>query len=141
MKYREITEKIIAASFAVSNELGHGYLESVYEKALIIALREQGLQVQAQFPLTVTFHGQNVGEFIADVFVEKQVIVELKSVARLLPEHQAQLINYLKATGIPVGLLVNFGTPRVTIKRVYWDAENGSQTHDIAIAREDSGIS
>ena len=123
MKYREITEQIIGACFDVSKELGHGFMESVYEKALLIALMERGLSVVAQHPLPVIFHGQNVGHFYADLVVEDFVIVELKVVTHLLPEHQAQLIHYLKSSDLPVGLLINFGKPHIDIKRVYWDKE------------------
>lgn len=111
MLHAELTRVIIEASFEVAKELGTGFLESVYEKALAIALREKGLAVETQVPLAVMFRGQVVGEFYADLLVEKQVIVELKAVKALAPEHQAQAINYLKATGIEVGLLINFGTP------------------------------
>jgi len=119
MLYEELTGKILEACFEVSNELGAGFLESVYEKALAIALRQKGLIVETQVPLTVRFRGENVGEFFADIIVEGKVMVELKAVKGLAAEHQAQLINYLKATGVEVGLLVNFGRPKVEYKRLY----------------------
>jgi len=119
MLYEELTGKILEACFEVSNELGAGFLESVYEKALAIALRQKGLIVETQVPLTVRFRGENVGEFFADIIVEGKVMVELKAVKELAAEHQAQLINYLKATGVEVGLLVNFGRPKVEYKRLY----------------------
>lgn len=102
----------------MSNELGAGFLESVYHKALIIALEQKGLKVESQVPLTVTFRGHNVGNFFADLLVENKVIVELKAVAALAPEHSAQVINYLKGTGYEVGLLVNFGRPKVEYKNL-----------------------
>jgi GxxExxY protein len=116
--HEELTHQILAACFEVMKELGAGFLESVYEKALLIALAERGLKAQSQFPLTVSFHGKKVGEFYADVLVEDKVIVELKAVKAIAPEHQAQVINYLKATGIEVGLLVNFGNPKLEYRRL-----------------------
>ncbi|MGB7624136.1 MAG: GxxExxY protein [Terriglobia bacterium] len=115
----ETTGQILASSFEVINELGAGFLEGVYEKALAIALREKGLRVQAQFPLRVIFRGQCVGEYFADLLVEDKVIVELKAVKVLAPEHLAQVINYLKATSIGVGLLINFGHPKLEYRRLY----------------------
>lgn len=115
---KELTEKIIAACIEVSNELGSGFLESVYEKALLIALAEKGLTAQAQAPLRVVFRNRVVGEFYADILVEGRVIVELKASKALTGEHEAQLLNYLKATGMKVGLLVNFGKPRLEWKRL-----------------------
>lgn len=123
--HEELTGEILAACFEVGKELGHGFLEAVYERALAIALRQRGLSVATQVPLVVTFRGQVVGEYVADVVVESQVLMELKAVKALLPEHQAQVINYLKATGLSVGLLVNFGTPRVEYKRCYWTEQDG----------------
>ncbi len=119
MLYEELTEAILKACFEVSDELGAGFLESVYEKALLIALRDLGLRATAQVPVSVQFRGQPAGDFIADILAEDKVIVELKAVKRLLPEHQAQVINYLTATGVEVGLLVNFGTPRIEYHRLY----------------------
>ena len=119
MLYEELTGKILEACFEVNNEVGAGFLESVYEKALAIALRQKGLIVETQVPLTVRFRSENVGEFFADIIVEGKVMVELKAVKGLGAEHQAQLINYLKATGVEVGLLVNFGRPEVEYKRLY----------------------
>ena len=97
------------------------YLEGVYEKALVIAMREKGLHVCVQAPLRVTFRGQPVGEFFADLLVEDRVLVELKAVEALARVHQAQVINYLKATGLSVGLLVNFGTPKMQFKRLFFN--------------------
>ncbi len=117
--HKEITERIIEACYEVANELGAGFLESVYEKALLVALSEKGIDAASQVPMAVSFRGQNVGEFFADIIVESKVVVEVKAVKRLIPEHSAQVINYLKATGMEVGLLVNFGGPKVEIKRLH----------------------
>ena len=119
MVLEELTGKILEACFEVANELGHGFLESVYVKALILALRQKGLSVESEVPLQVTFRGHAVGDFYADIIVERRVLVELKAVKGLTSEHQAQVINYLKATGIEVGLLVNFGPPKIEFKRLH----------------------
>jgi len=119
MVLEELTGKILEACFEVANELGHGFLESVYLKALMVALSQKELSVESEVPLQVLFRGQVVGDFYADLLVERCVLVELKAVKALVPEHQAQVINYLKATGIEVGLLVNFGTPKIEFKRLH----------------------
>ena len=118
MLHEELTAKALEASFEVAKELGAGFIESVYEKALLIALHEKGLNAKEQFPLAVKFRGYTVGEFYVDILLEDKVIIELKAVRALAPEHQAQVINYLKATGIDVGLLINFGNPRLEYKRL-----------------------
>jgi len=123
MKTDEITEKIIGCAYTVSNELGMGFLEKVYENALCIELANQGLQVEQQQSIVVKYHDQVVGEYFADLIIEGSVIIELKAVRTLDPIHQAQLLNYLKATGIHTGLLLNFGIPRVGIKRMVFGAE------------------
>lgn len=117
MKHRDLTSEIIAACYEVSRELGPGFLESVYQRALVIALSDRGLAVCREVPISVYFRGQAVGEFQADILVEGCVIVELKACERLAPEHQAQLINYLNASELEVGLLVNFGTASPEIRR------------------------
>lgn len=117
--YADITEKILEAAFEVSKELGAGFLESVYKNAMLIALRTKGLSAEIEKPISVTFRGQSVGQFYADLFVDGKVIVELKAVSALAPEHSAQTINYLKATGIEVGLLINFGHPKIEYKRLH----------------------
>jgi len=116
--WENITRSIIGCAFSVSNELGSGFLESVYEKAMLVALNGQSIAVQAQAPINVYFRQEVVGVFFADLLVEGRVIVELKAVKALSPEHQAQVINYLQATGIEVGLLLNFGRPRLEYKRL-----------------------
>ena len=117
MIHEELTEKILKACFDVSNELGCGFLESVYEKALLIALREAGMNAESQRPLCVKFRGQTVGEFYPDIIVENTIFLELKAVKALAPEHLAQTMNYLKASGIEVGFLVNFGNPKLEYRR------------------------
>ena len=98
------------------SELGHGFLESVYENAMAIALQEDGLSLRQQAPLLVRYHGRNIGEFRVDLLVEDYLLVELKPVSQLSPLHEVQLVNYLKASGFPLGLLLNFG-PRPQVKR------------------------
>ena len=117
---RELTERVIGVFYSVYNELGRGFLESVYENAVALALREGGLAAIQQVPLVVKFRGQDVGEFRADIVVEKRIVLEIKAVERLALAHEAQLINYLKASKIRVGLLLNFG-PRAEFKRRIFD--------------------
>lgn len=114
----DLSYQIRAGIFTVSNALGAGFLEKVYEKALLVELTEMGLSVQAQHPIAVYYKGQIVGEYIADLLVENRVLLELKAVRELTSEHQAQLLNYLNATHLKVGLLVNFGTPKAQIRRL-----------------------
>jgi len=119
MLYEELTSQILEASFEVIKELGTGFIESVYEKSLQVALLQKNLNASRQEPLTVRFRGFVVGDFYADMIVEEKVLVELKSVTRILNEHKAQVINYLKATGIEVGLLINFGNAKLAYHRLY----------------------
>jgi GxxExxY protein len=116
-KHEEITKVVIGCAFEVSNDLGAGFLESVYEKALLLALRQSGLSATAQHSVKVMFRNECVGDFYADILVEGKVIVELKTVKAIAPEHQAQIINYLNATGIEVGLLINFANSKLEYKR------------------------
>ena len=115
--HQELTHSIIGCAFEVINDLGSGFLESVYEKAMMIALSDAGISVEAQKPVRVCFRGKPVGDFCADLLIEDNVIVELKAVKALTPEPQAQIINYLNATGIEVGLFINFGNPKLEYKR------------------------
>jgi len=110
LKYAQLTEKIIGIFYDVYNELGYGFLESVYEESLVIALRDAGLAVDRQVSVPVWFRRRKVGEFRADVMVEKAVLLELKCARALDPSHEAQLLHYLKSTEIEIGLLLNFGT-------------------------------
>ena len=112
-----LTERIIGCAFKVSNTLGCGFLEKVYENALVHELRKNGLRAEPQRPINVYYDGVVVGEFFADIVVEDTVILELKAAAEHHDIFTAQCLNYLKATGKPVCLLLNFGKPRVEIKR------------------------
>jgi len=120
MKYSDLTEKIIKAAYTVHNVLGFGFLEKVYQNALIIELRKMGLNVLKEKPITVYYENEMVGEYIADVIVEDKVVLELKAIKELAEIHEVQLVNYLKATGIEVGLLINFGHS-VQVKRKVFD--------------------
>jgi len=116
-KHSDITEQIIKAFYKVYNTLRYGFLEKVYENALAIELKQQGLSVVQQAPIKVYYNGQLVGKYYADLLVEDKVIVELKTVEALTDEHHAQLLNYLKATEIQVGLLLNFGSAKPEVRR------------------------
>ena len=118
----EIVEKdlvyaINACVFEVYRQLGHGFLEKVYENALVREFQSREIVVKAQVPFSVKYKGMIVGEYCADLVVDERVIVEVKAVERLHPAHEAQILNYLKATGKKVGLLVNFSHPKATVKR------------------------
>ena len=118
MELNEISQKIIGCAYRVSNTLGSGFLEKVYENALGHELRKAGLSLKQQQPIHVTYDSVIVGNFFADLLVEDCIIVELKTVNALEPVHMAQCLNYLKATGLPLALLINFYHPKVEIKRV-----------------------
>lgn len=109
LKHADVTERLIGIYFEVYNELGYGFLEAIYEKAFIMLLTERGIAFQQQFPLYVSFRGKQLGEFRADLVVESLVIVEFKAVQSLDTAHEKQLLNYLKATHLEVGLIFNFG--------------------------------
>ena len=117
MVYKDMTETIIGCAYRVYNKMGFGFLESVYEKCLLIELCNAGLNAEPQKPITVYYNGEVVGNFIADIIVDDKIILELKSVRKIIKVHEVQLVNYLIATGKPVGLLVNFGEFKVEIKR------------------------
>jgi len=117
MEHAELTRRIIGCAYTVFNRMGYGYLESVYEKCMLIELAKAGLNAAAQTPITVTYDEQVVGQFVADILVEGTIIVELKSARELALAHEVQLVNYLKSTGKPVGLLLNFGPDGVEVKR------------------------
>jgi len=116
-KFRALTEQIIQAAFTVHNTLGSGFLEKVYENALAIELDKTGLKAAQQVPLSVMYRDSIVGEYCADLMVEDKIILELKAVAHILPIHEVQLVNYLKATGLEIGLLINFSNKRVEVRR------------------------
>lgn len=117
MEHEELTEKIIGCAFRIYNKMGFGFLESVYEKCMHIELKKLGLKFDMQKKITVFYENEVVGEFIADLIVNDIVIVELKSVKRIVKAHEIQLVNYLVATKKPVGLIINFGEKKVDIKR------------------------
>jgi len=108
-KYSDLTGKIIQAYYNVYNRLGFGFLEKVYENSMMIELKKFGLNAKRQYPIKVNYDGLQVGEYFADIIVNDSVIIELKAAENLCREHEAQLLNYLKATDIEVGLLMNFG--------------------------------
>lgn len=115
-KHSEISQKIIGAAYDVHNTLGSGFLEKVYQNALLIELKLQGLSAEAEKPITVHYRGEVVGNYIADIVVEDKIIVEIKAIKELSEIHEVQLVNYLTATGIEIGLLLNFGKS-VEVKR------------------------
>ena len=116
--HSDLTEKIIGSAYDVYNGLGSGFLEKVYENALSAKLQKSGMVVVQQAPVNVYFEGELVGEYFADLLVNGKIIVELKAVSELSKIHEVQLVNYLKATGLKVGLLINFGEKVKIIRRV-----------------------
>ena len=116
MKHQHLTDKIISIFYQVYNNLGYGFLEKIYENAMMIELGKKGIHAEAQSPIKVFYEETVVGEYFADLLVDKKVIVEIKAARELAPAHEAQLLNYLKATDIEVGLLLNFG-PKPVVKR------------------------
>ncbi|HHO58698.1 MAG TPA: GxxExxY protein [Thiotrichales bacterium] len=120
MTRETVSQRVIACAFEVSNTLGAGFLEKVYEKALCIELKKSGLDFQAQKPVVVKYKGFGVGEYVVDIVVENKLLLELKALESFSPSHDAQVMNYLKATNISVGLLLNFGRSKLGIKRIVW---------------------
>jgi len=118
MKDDALTQKIIGCAYKVHNTLGPGFLEKVYENALRIELEKLGLRVRQQQPLSVAYEGHVVGEYYADLWVDERVVIELKAAQTLVKQHEVQLVNYLAATGVESGLLLNFG-PSVEVKRKF----------------------
>ncbi len=116
--HSELTQGIIGAAIEVHKELGRGFLEKVYEGALVVELRARGVSVTRQAPISVAYKGTPVGLYFADLFVDDKVICEIKVTDSLSGAHEAQLLNYLKATGMRVGLLLNFGRSRIEVKRL-----------------------
>jgi len=117
-RLNDLSENIIGAAFEVSNVLGAGFLEKVYENALYKELAMRGLKVQQQAPLKVYYKGEQVGDYFADILVENEVIIEIKTVKEFNTTHIAQCLNYLKITGLKLCLLINFSKSRIEIKRV-----------------------
>ena len=129
LKHKETTDIILKSFYEVYNELGDGFLESVYENALYIVLTGHGLCAERQKDISVFFRGKVIGDFKADLIVDEKVIIELKAVRTFNPTHEAQLINYLKATNIEVGLLLNFGR-NPEFKRFVYDNERKNISDD-----------
>lgn len=116
--FRELSYKVVGLAMQVHTELGYGFLEKVYENSLMILLRENGIEATQQMPIKVYFHKQIVGEYIADILVENQIILELKSQTNISDIHKAQTLNYLKATGHKLALLLNFGKRKLEYERL-----------------------
>lgn len=135
MRHEEITERIIGAFYAVYNTLGWGFLESVYQKAMGIELSKRGLSIVPQAKIEVFYEGVSVGDFFADFLVAGVVIVELKAVERLAPEHDAQVINYLRASLIDVGLLMNFG-PKPEFRRKIFERSRSERAQAVVFLPE-----
>jgi len=119
MKHEEITHKIIGCAYQVYNQLGFGFLESIYKKAMVIELSKNNLKIEEEKTLKVYYDDNVIGEFIVDLFVEKEIVIELKSVESLIKAHEVQLVNYLNGLKQEIGLLINFGPEGVEVKRKY----------------------
>ena len=116
--YGDLTYKIIGIAMRVHSDLGSGFLEKVYENAMMVLLRKERIQSEQQKEIFINYYGVNIGNYVADILVEEKIIVELKTVDKLTDIHSAQLINYLKATGLKVGLLINFKNDKLEYKRL-----------------------
>jgi len=119
LKHKDLTAQIIQCAYKVHNTLGFGFLESVYQNALLIELEKTGLKAEKEVPIKVFYDERIVGDYVADIIVEDKVILELKSVKELHPAHSAQLVNYLKSTGMEVGLLINFSESAEIKRKVF----------------------
>jgi GxxExxY protein len=119
MKHKDITRQIIGCAYQVYKKLGFGFLESVYKKAMVIELSKINLKVEQEKPLKVYYDNQEIGEYYIDLFIENEIIVELKSVENLLKAHEVQLVNYLNGMEKEIGLLINFSPTGVEVKRKY----------------------
>jgi GxxExxY protein len=124
LRHSELSKKIIAAAYTVHKELGYGFVEKVYKNALAIELQEMGVKCNVEVPLKVLYHEKTVGDYYADMIVDDKIIVEFKAVSEIEPIHEVQLVNYLKATGLQVGLLINFGQSVKVKRRIFgYDAD------------------
>lgn len=123
MKYKELTSQIISAAYQVHNVLGYGFLEKVYQNALAIELEKRDLKAEKEKPIQISYDGHIVGDYIADIVVEDKVILELKAVKEFAEIHEVQLVNYLKATGLEVGLLINFGDSVQVKRKIFFDTD------------------
>ena len=127
--HKALTAQILEAFHTVYRALGFGFLEKVYENALGVELRQRGLKVEQQVPITVYYRGEAVGHYVADLLVEDKVLVEIKAVERLTEAHQAQLLNYLHGTPVEVGLLLNFGPRPQVVRRILTNDRKPWLTH------------
>ena len=116
--YRELSYEIIGVAMEVHRELGYGFLEKVYENAMVIILKERNLNVKQQEEIKVNFHGQEIGNYISDLIVEDKIIIELKAATKIKDVHKVQIANYLKATGKKLGIIINFGREKLEFERV-----------------------
>jgi GxxExxY protein len=132
LPHSQLSSAILGSCFEVMNELGIGFLESVYKNALFFALKEKGLLVEAEKSFEVYFKRQKVGLYKADIVVENLIVIELKCCKNLLPEHQAQVINYLVVSNLPVGLLVNFNNKQLDYKRLHHPMYHPAAKGDLA---------
>src|SRR6056297_180197 len=123
MKHKSLTDSILCSFYSVYNVLGYGFLEKVYQKSLLLELTSRGLSAQAEVPIKVAYRGQVVGDYFCDLLVEDKIILEIKSSKNLTIDHEAQLLNYLKATSIEVGLLLNFGPDPQIRRKVFSNDE------------------
>jgi GxxExxY protein len=122
-----ISEQVICCAFEVSNTLGAGFIEKVYENALCIELNRSGIPFFRQKRYEVRYKNENIGNYVADIVIADKLLVELKALSALNKEHEAQVMNYLKASGLRVGLLINFGTSRIGIKRIVWNHDESQK--------------
>jgi GxxExxY protein len=120
---RDLTEKIITIFYKVYNTLGYGFLERIYEKAMMIEFIREGINAVAQAPIKVCYRDEVIGEYFADILVENKVIIEIKAAKNLINENEAQLLNYLRATDIEVGVLINFGSKPEFKRKVFSNSE------------------
>ena len=127
LPHHELTRAILGCCFEVMNELGPGFLERLYKNALLLAMREKNLQVETEKPFEVVFRNKVIGRYNADLVVEKKVIVELKCCESLVREHQAQVFNYLRVSGLPIGVLVNFRHRKLEYQRLHQQEEDVEQ--------------
>lgn len=121
---RPLSEKVIGCAIEVSRRLGHGFLERVYESSLAIELEVNNVPFQRQLPVSVEYRGKRVGEYACDFLVAERLLLEIKALAALTREHQAQVMNYLRATRLSAALLLNFGTPRLQVRRIVLDHDD-----------------
>jgi len=144
MEHEELTQKIIGCAMKVHGTLGPGFLESVYQNALALELRKAGMKIECEKKIQVTYDGVVVGDFAADMLINGSVLIENKAVQTLAPAHEVQLVNYLTATGIDIGLLLNFGASRLEFKRknrIYRPKKSGQDEQDFHDENQNSTVS